>query len=541
MKASELAIKCLEAEGVSHIFGLPGEADIDFLDALKDSSITFISTRHEQGAAFMANAWGRLKGKPGVCLSTLGPGATNLMTGIADAFLDRSPVVAITGQVELLKFHKETHQYVDIISAFRPITKWNHRIEKAITIPEVVRKAFRLSAIEKPGPTHIELPEDVAAEEIIAEPLPVQDINYPEPEPHLIKKAVEVLRNARNPIVLAGNGVIRGRASAALRNFVEKLEICGTTSFMGMGSLPADSPCFLSTVGLQLRDYVSCGFDRADLVIAVGYDPVEFSPEYWNPERNKKILHIDFTPAEVDAHYKAIELVGDISTTLNLITESSDFKKDSSYYLNLKGITESLLDGPFNGFPLKPLKIVKELRTVLGRDDILISDVGAHKIWIARFYPAYEPNTVIITNGFSSMGFALPAAISAKMLYPDKKVVAAMGDGGFIMSLGELETAIRLGLPVVYLIFNDDGYGLISWKQKLKFGRDFGTSFGNPDFKALAESFGAKGYRIEADDELAPILQDALSQKVPSIIDCPVDYSENFRLTEALGRIICPT
>jgi len=541
MKAAELLVRCLEAEGVTHIFGIPGEENIDFLEVLQDSNINFILTRHEQGAAFMANAWGRLKGSPGVCLATLGPGATNLITGIADALLDRSPMVAITGQIELSRFHKEAHQYVDIISTFRPLTKWNARIEKASMIPEIMRKAFRLSVMEKPGPTHIELPEDVVKEDIDSEPLPSLAIGYPEPESLLIHTALEVIKESKNPLILAGNSVLRGNASHALKRFVEKTHIPVTTSFMGMGAVPADSEFFLSVYGLQPMDYISCGFDRADLIIAVGYDSVECNARYFNPTKDKKIIHIDFTPAEVDAYYEAIELVGDITTTLTILTENIDFQKDCTYEKKLKKRIKEGFDFELKGFPLKPLRIIQAIRDALKRDDILISDVGAHKLWIARFYPAYEANTIIISNGFSSMGFAIPAGVSAKILYPEKKVMAVCGDGGFMMSAQELETMVRLNLPIVCLIFNDGSYGLIEWKQRIKFGKEFRCHFGNPDFVKFAESFGARGYRVEAEEELSPIIKDALSQEVAAIIDCPVDYSENFKLTEALNRIICPT
>ncbi|MEK7272092.1 MAG: acetolactate synthase large subunit, partial [Nitrospirota bacterium] len=474
MKASELLVKCLEAEGVKYIFGIPGEETLDLLDALSDSAVTFIPTRHEQGAAFMANVWGRLTGSPGVCLSTLGPGATNLITGVADAFLDRSPMVAVTGQIEQLRIHKESHQYVDVVSIFKPITKWNARIEGASVIPEVVRKAFRLSSVEKPGPTHIELPEDVAQENTDDEPLLPLAITYPEPELPLIHEAVRAIKESKRPLILAGSSILRGRASQSLMKFVEKTRISVSTSFMGIGAVPADSEFFLSTYGLQPRDYISCGFDRADLVIAVGYDFAEFAPEYFNPDKDKKIIHIDFTPAEIDAHYKALELVGDIAATLTILTEHVDFQKDHIYDAKLREMIKTSLNIELKGFPLKPLKIIQEIRNNLKRDDILISDVGAHKIWIARFYPVYEPNTAIISNGYSSMGFAIPASISAKMLYPEKKVIAVCGDGGFMMSAAEFETAVRLGLPIVCLIFNDGGYGLIEWKQMKKFGREFG-------------------------------------------------------------------
>src|SRR4030066_297970 len=454
MKASELLIKCLEAEGVKYIFGIPGEETLDLLDALRDSAVTFIPTRHEQGAAFMANVWGRLTRTPGVCLSTLGPGATNLITGVADAFLDRSPMVAVTGQIEQLRIHKESHQYVDVVSIFKPITKWNARIEGASVIPEVVRKAFRFSSVEKPGPTHIELPEDVAQENTDDEPLLPLAITYPDPELPLIHEAVRAIKKSKRPLILAGSSILRGRESQSLMKFVEKSRISVSTSFMGIGAVPADSEFFLSTYGLQPRDYISCGFDRADLVIAVGYDFLEFAPGYFNPNKDKKIIHIDFTPAEIDAHYEAIELVGDIAATLTILTEHVDFQKDHIYDAKLREMIKTSLRIELKGFPLKPLKIIQEIRNNLKRDDILISDVGAHKIWIARFYPAYEPNTAIISNGYSSMGFAIPAAISAKMFRPDKKVIAVCGDGGFMMSAAELETAVRLGLPIVGLIFN---------------------------------------------------------------------------------------
>jgi len=541
MKASELFVRCLEAEGVSHVFGIPGEETLDLLEAIHGSRITFITTRHEQAAAFMANAWGRLRHQPGVCLSTLGPGATNLMTGTADAFLDFSPMVAITGQTELSEFHKESHQYVDILSVFRPVTKWNIRVESPGVIPEVVRKAFMIAMLEKPGPTHIEVPQDVADMDVSGEPLDPSGASYPPADGARLKKAVEMIREARYPLILAGNGVIRAEASYELRAFAERANIAVTTTFMGMGAVPADSRLFLSTTGLQSKDYISCGFEKADLIIAVGYDFVEFSPIYWNPKGNKEIIHIGFTPPEIDAHYNAFPLVGDIKETLRVMRELIDFDKEGEYFYKLRESMDLPFMQDIGGFPLKPQRIIRELRRVLGREDILVSDVGAHKIWLARFYPVYEPLTSIISNGFASMGFALPAALTAKMLYPQRNVIAVMGDGGFMMGVAELETAIRYNLPIVCLIFNDGAYGMISWKQIKRFGHDFGCRFGNPDFLALAESFGARGYRVEAEDELAHILIDALSQERPSVIDCPVDYSENLRLTELLGRVICPT
>ncbi len=540
MIASELFVRCLEAEGVRYIFGLPGEENIEFLHSLCDSKIEFILTHDERGAAFMANAYGRLSGKPGVCLSTLGPGATNLITGIADALLDFSPMVAVTGQAGLPRLHKESHQYIDVLGILKPVTKWNARIEIPGTIPEIIRKAFKTASLEKPGPTHIELPEDIASAETDGFPLPQDTVRHSEPPAEALAEAVSLITNARMPLILAGNGVLRGKATKQLSDFASKTHIGVTTTFMGSGALSADHECFISSVGLQSKDYISCGFDKADLVIAVGYDPVEFSPSYWNPDGRRKVVHISLTPSETDASYSPLELIGDIKTTLSALTEKMRSGKDISYYHKLKLFSDHALHFSTAGFPLKPLRVINDMRKALRRDDILVSDVGAHKIWIARFYPAYEENSVIISNGFASMGFALPAAISAKLLYPEKNIIAAVGDGGFLMSMCELNTAVRLGLNIVCLIFNDGGYGLIEWKEKRRFGKDFFVKFKSPDFAGIADAFGAKGYRVTSEEGLSQVLQEALARKVPCVIDCPVDYSENMILTEKLGRLICP-
>lgn len=540
MKSSELFVKCLESEGVDYIFGLPGEENIDLLNPLLNSQIKFILTHDERSAAFMANAYGRFSHKPGVCISTLGPGATNLITGIADALLDYSPMVAVTGQVALKDIHKSSHQYIDILSAFKPMIKWNARVENPDTIPEIVRKAFKIASIEKPGPSHIEFPEDIALIETEGNPISPEQVRYPEPVEESFSSAISLIKNSHMPFILAGNGVIRGRATDKLAEFASKSKIGVTTTFMGKGAIPSDSEYFISTLGLHLKDYISCGFDRADLVIAVGYDPVEFSPRYWNAEGRKKIIHIDFTPSETDSHYSCTELIGDIGTTLSILTERLDDAKDSTYYHKLKLYANHALHFSSKGFPVKPFRVANDIRKVLGRSDILISDVGAHKIWIARFYHAYEGNTVIISNGFASMGFAIPAAITAKLLHPDRRVIACVGDGGFLMSMCELNTAVRLGVNFVCLIFNDGGYGLIEWKERLKYNREFFVKFRNPDFIKLAESFGVRGYRIASEDELLPALNEAFLHDVPCIIDCPVDYSENLRLSEKLGNVICP-
>ncbi len=539
MNISELLVRCLEAEGVRYIFGIPGEENLELLNALSSSDIEFILTRDERGAAFMANVLGRLTGRPGVCLSTLGPGATNLITGVADGALDFSPMVAITAQAELSRIHKESHQYIDTLSLFRPITKWSRRVVIPGTLPEITRKAFRISREEKMGPAHIELPEDIALKDTDAIPLTPEEPVYPLPPESLLKEAAMLINEARLPIILAGNGVVRTGASAALRKFVGRSLIGVTTTFMGMGVIASEDDCFISTVGLQSRDYVSCGFEKADLVITVGYDTVEFLPEYWNPGGDKSIIHISATGAEVDAHYRGLELVGDINGILDYLTEKTT-PKDPSYYNRLRDLVTGEGDFPEEGYPLKPIRIVRVLRDLLGDDDIIVSDVGAHKIWLARFLRPSREKSVIISNGFSSMGISLPGAIAAKLLHPEKKVMAVTGDGGLMMSLGELETAGRLGLDIVVLLFNDGGLGLIEWKERLTYGREFFTRFGSPDWVRLAESFGLRAARIESEGDLSPLLEDALEGKGPALIDCPVDYGENFRLTKVLGRVICP-
>jgi acetolactate synthase I/II/III large subunit len=542
MKSSELFVKCLENEGVTHLFGLPGEENMDFLDALVDSSVQFISTRHEQGAAFMADVFGRLTGKAGVCLSTLGPGATNLITGVADANLDRAPLVAITGNADMKRWHKESHQVIDVISIFKPITKWNTPIRSAEIIPEVVRKAFKVAQTEKPGATHIDVPEDQLRIEVDAEPLRVQQPPVPEPLERQIAKAAEILKSARSPVILAGNGVVRSFASEALTRFVDRLNIPVSNTFMAKGVVPYTNPHSLQTVGLQDRDYVLCGIERADVVITVGYDIVEYPPSLWNPEADKKIIHIDTLPAEVDkAYIIEVGVVGDISIALNELSERVPAFQDS-YTTKLRELILGEIEtySADDSYPMKPQRILSDVRSFLSDDDIIISDVGAHKMWIARLYPCSKPNTCIISNGFASMGIALPGAIAARMIYPHKRVLAVTGDGGFMMNSQEIETAVRYNIPVVVLILNDNAYGLIGWKQHTIFKREAFVRLGNPDFVTYAQSFGALGYRILHPSELVPVLNEAYNKKLPAVIDCPVDYTENLRLTEKLGNIVCP-
>ncbi|MCZ8058244.1 acetolactate synthase large subunit [Microcystis sp.] len=543
LNTAELLVKCLENEGVEYIFGLPGEENLDVLEALKNSSIKFITTRHEQGAAFMADVYGRLTGKAGVCLSTLGPGATNLMTGVADANLDGAPLVAITGQVGTDRMHIESHQYLDLVAMFAPVTKWNKQIVRPGITPEVVRRAFKTAQSEKPGAVHIDLPENIAAMAADGSPLPLDSQEKVYASYRTLNMAAAVISKAKNPLILAGNGAIRANASEALTEFATALNIPVANTFMGKGVIPYTHPLALWAVGLQQRDLISCAFDRSDLIIAVGYDLIEYSPKKWNPDGKLPIIHIGMTPAEIDSSYApVVEVVGDITDSLIDILKRADRQnKPTPVTAALKTEIRADYETYANdtGFPIKPQKLIYDLRQVMGPEDIAICDVGAHKMWMARHYHSDCPNTCIISNGFAAMGIAIPGAIAAKLVHPDKRIVAVTGDGGFMMNCQELETALRVGTPFVTLIFNDGGYGLIEWKQLNYFGTSSFIKFGNPDFVKFAESMGLKGYRVESTQDLIPTLEDAFRQDVPTVIDVPVDYGENLRLSQKSGDLSC--
>ncbi len=529
---------------------------MDLLDALSRSdTIRHMTTRHEQGAAFMADVYGRLTGRSAVAMATLGPGATNLLTGIADAFLDHAPLVAITGQIGSDKLHKEAHQFVDVVRMFEPVTKWNTRVGRVGAIPEIVRKAFRVAGLEKPGPTHIELPEDLAASPAppgIAPILPGRTY-FPEPTAEAIEHAAELVAESERPLVLAGNGVVRRHAAPELPSLCRGLHVPVAMTFMGKGAIDDRSHLSLMAVGLQARDHVLTGFDRADLIISVGYDPVEYAPGRWNPRGTKRILHIDTQPAEVDASYRPeVELVGDIDGTLRRLLEAVQPRgisgrtaaerhatQETVVHADLRrGLLEDLRTHERDeAYPIAPQRAIFDLRRALGPEDIVVSDVGAHKIWVARLYQAYEPNTVIISNGFASMGISLPGAIAAKLVHPDRHVVALCGDGGFLMNSQELETASRIGANVTVVVWRDDAYGLIDWKQRNEFGRPYAVEFGNPDFVAFARSFGIAGFRPETADDLYPTLCRALEVDGPALVEVPIDYRENLRLTERLGAL----
>jgi acetolactate synthase-1/2/3 large subunit len=528
-RASDVFVECLEAEGVRYVFGIPGEETLDLNESLADSSIQFVPVRHEQGGAYMADVYGRLTGRAGVCLGTLGPGATNLVTAVADAFLDRAPLVALTGQSDLERMHKESHQYIDLIGILRPVVKWNARVSSPEIVPEVVRKAFKLAESEKPGATHLELPEDVMARPLEASPLPRRAPVQPEPGGKELERAAELIDSAEHPIALVGNGVVRARASRALRAWVHTTGIPVAETFMAKGTVDYEDSHALGTVGLQARDYEMAGFEDADLVVTVGYDLVEHSPKYWNPNRDKRVIVIDSVPAEIDESFMPeVELIGDIAHVLARLAGSShrpsvERPLDCELHRMVMGAFEE--GRRDQSFPLRPARVLWELRQVLGREDILVSDVGLHKLWIGRMFPAHEPNTVLIANGLAGMGFALPAAIAAKLVHPQRNVIAVSGDGGFLMNSQELETAVRLRTAVVNVIWENGEFGSIAWKQDKKFGRHFDVNFGNPDFVKLAEAFGMPAWRCTSAEDVGHHLRQALALDVPSLIVVPIDYS----------------
>lgn len=543
MTVARLIVECLENEGVEYVFGLPGEENLHVIDALADSSIRFVTTRDERGAAFMADTYGALTGRAGVCLATLGPGAINLMLGIANAQLDSHPLVAITAQAGLDRIYKESHQFVDLVSLYRPVTKWGGMVTVPAAAPEMVRKAFKQAQTERPGATFVIVPEDVAELVAEGEPLAVNVPRDPSPSEDQVERAAHVLEGSTHAVVLAGPGVARDGAMEQLIRFSERLNLPVATTFLGKGVFPDDHPNALGTIGFMVKDYANFGFDRADVVVAVGYDLVEYAPSRWNPHRDKQIVHVHRTVAEVDAHYTlAVGLQGSIGEALEAIAASSSIHGIRGEVAPARGLVREELErgAADDSFPMKPQRLVADIRAAMGHDDVVLCDTGAAKMWMARLYPTYRPNTCLISNGLATMAFSLPGAFAAKLVHPQRKVLAAMGDGAFLMSAAEIETAVREHVPFVILVWVDGGYGLIGWKQDLHFGRRAAVSFGNPDFVRLAESFGARGYRIQAADELLPMLRKGLDDDVVSVIACPVDYSENARLIERLGALSEP-
>lgn len=541
---AEMLVKCLESEGVKYIFGIPGEENLEVMEALRNSGIEFITVRHEQGAAFMADVYGRLTRKAGVCLSTLGPGATNLITGVADANCDGAPLIAITGQVGTERMHITSHQFLDLVELFKPITKRSKQIVKPDTVNEIVRIAFKYAESEKPGACHIDLPCNIAAMKIAEGPsaMPLRHSRKSHEVASLdtIEMAAGLIYQAKNPVILAGHSAVRNQAGDALTRFATDLKIPVVHTMMAKGIIPYDNPYCMWSIGIQYKDYQNKILDEADLIVAVGYDIVEFAPGKWNPYGEHHIVHIDTRMAHINKLYQPdIEVVGDISESLNQISYRCRREEEPQKMLELKKIMEEEHNRYDNdrSFPLKPQKIIADIRRVLGKSDILISDVGAHKMWIARQYHCYEPNTCIISNGFAAMGVAVPGAIAAKLIYPDRRVLAVTGDGGFMMNSQELETAKRLGTSIAVLIFRDSSYGLIKWKQDDHYGEHYYVDFDNPDFVKYAESFGIKGYRIEKAEELIPVLENVFAGNELAVIDCAVDYSENMKLAQTLKEI----
>ncbi|MDH3394330.1 MAG: acetolactate synthase large subunit, partial [Desulfobulbaceae bacterium] len=470
------------------------------------------------------------------------PGATNLITGVADADMDNAPLVAIAGQASTTRLHKESHQVLDLEQMFQPISKYSCRVLSPETIPEMVRKAFKVAQTEKPGASFIEFPENIAALAVDDFPMDVRVPKPAEPAPARLERAAKVIANARSPIIMAGNGVVRSGASAELVQLAETLNIPVAHTFMAKGVIPFSHPLCLGSVGLQAKDHVSCGFSRADVIICVGYDLVEYHPHLWHADNDRVIIHVDQTPSEVDRHYGvSVCVVGDIKSSLRELREIVAPRPGN----HLSPLRDALVkdmaehaDDP--GFPVKPQKLIHDLRMAMDDDDIVICDVGAHKMWMARMFPCERPNTCIISNGFASMGIAVPGALAAKLTHPKQRVVAVTGDAGFLMNSQEIETAMRVGTNFVILVWTDASYGLIEWKQMNGFGRASNVHFNNPDFVRYAEAFGAKGYRIEKGADLLPTLRQALADDTVSIIDCPVDYRENLRLTKQLGEMVCP-
>jgi acetolactate synthase-1/2/3 large subunit len=542
---AELIVRCLENDGVTHVFGIPGEENIRLVEALSRSSIQYVLTRHEQGASFMAETYGRLTGRAGVCSATLGPGAINLLLGTADATTNSTPLIALSAQVGMGRSFKESHQGVDLVPMFAAVTKWAALIATPGAGPEMIRKAFKLAQSERPGAVYLAVPEDVEQAPAPAGLAPLR-VNVPrpdEPSPGQIERAAALLRAARAPIVLAGHGATRAGAGPALRRFAEALDIPVATTFHGKGVFPDDHPLALGAVGFMRRDYVNFGFDQADLIIAVGYELQEFDPVKINPGGDTPIIHIHRFPAEVDAHYDvSVGLHSDLGHTLDALAAAAGRRFDAPPENRIRALLAAELarGRADDRFPMAPARIVADSRAALRRDDIVLVDTGALKMWMARLYPTYEPNTCLISNGLSTMAWTVPGAIGAKIARPDARVLVATGDGAFLMNSQEIETALRLHIPFVILIWVDDAYGLISWKMDLEIGRNVDTTFGNPDFVAYAQSFGAAGYRISSADELLPVLRKALAADTVSVIACPVDYSANLELIESLGDLEWP-
>ncbi|MFB6303328.1 MAG: acetolactate synthase large subunit [Haloferacaceae archaeon] len=527
MKASDLLVACLEREGVEHVFGLPGEEMEDLLFSLRDSDVTFVPTRHEQGAAFMADVHGRLTGEAGVCLATLGPGATNLLTGVADAHLDKSPVVAITAQGGLERLHKESHQALDVVGTFEPVTKWNTQLNDPDIVHESVRKAFKLAEYEKPGATHLELPEDVAAAEASVRPLPTRDrVRFAAPGDASVDRATSLLRDAERPLIVAGNGAVRTRAATPLRDLVAATGLPVVSTYMGKGAVSDADEHSLMTLDSGAHGEAANAIAQADLLVTVGYDIAEHDPADWS-HGDVPIVHVDSEPAEVyEAYNPDVEIVADIGRTLRALTdwcEATAPAFDTDWYADLRAhIVDDVDRRPTAGAPFAVRDVLPLLRAAMAPEDVLISDVGSHKMAIAQDFRTYEPNTCIVSNGLASMGIAVPGGLAADLAV-DANVVAATGDGGFLMNAAEIETATRLGCGYTIVVFVDDDYGLISEKQAAHTGEVFGTGLTNPDLVTFAESFGIESHRPESPEALRDAFEAGIGGDGMTLIEVPVE------------------
>lgn len=547
MKASDLFIKALEQEGVEYIFGVPGEENLDLLESIRNSKIKLVITRHEQAAGFMAATIGRLTGKPGVALSTLGPGATNFITAAAYANLGGMPMMMITGQKPVKKSKQGKFQIIDTVQVMRPVTKFSKQIIYSENIPSLIREAFRQAENEKPGAVHLELPEDVAKEEVDANLFAIEKVRRPVADEKAVAKAVEMIKNAKLPILVIGSGANRKQTAKMLTQFIEKTGIYFVNTQMGKGVIDERHFQYLGTAALSENDYVHCALDQADLIINVGHDTAEKPPFIMSADDKRKVLHINFSPAEVDKiYFPQMEVVGDIANAIWQIKEKVDRSPDWNfdYFVKIKELLEKSLkvDSSLKRFPVTPQNIVEEVRQAVPDDGIVALDNGMYKVWFARHYKSYESNTMLLDNALATMGAGLPSAIAAKLVYPDKKVIAVCGDGGFMMNSQELETAVRLDLDLTIILINDNAYGMIKWKQEVDDFASFGLDYQNPDFVKYAQSYGAKAIKVESEKDLPKILSESLKAKGVNLIEVPVDYSENVRvLTQGLKNKICPT
>lgn len=542
MKASDLFVAQLEEEGVEYIFGLPGEENLDLLESLRTSRIKLIVTRHEQAAAFMAATYGRLTGKPGVCFSTLGPGATNLVTGVAQAQLIGAPLISISGQKALTDNWQACFQLVNTVRMMEPLCKKAVSITDPGMIPTVIRNAFKHAEAYRPGAIHIELPEDVAEEETEATVQKRSEIKIPYPDPEAVKRAAAMICEAKNPLIIVSSGANRKAITEELEDFVERTGIYLVHTQMGKGVVPDDCSYSLFATGIHARDYVNCGIDGADLIITIGYDIVEYPPYLWNSTLDKQIINIDFVEFVPDRYFNpTVEVIGDIASSIRELAASIPDKREFPIFEHTRNFIEEKINAVARkSYPPIPQAVVQSVRKVLGREDIITLDNGIYKLWFARLYKTYAPNTVLLDNALATMGAGLPSGITAKLLHPERRVLAICGDGGFMMNCQELETAIRYEIPIVVLILNDNGFGFIKWKQKKMHFEDFGLDYGNPDFSLFAKSFGAVGIRIKEDDDLAEVIENTFALNKVAVIECPIDYSVNYEtFSIELGKLTC--